>query len=82
MPLECKVSNSTLNSIKRLNNDAAVKAVEWVRDFGSRGVVPAAILSGVFKRAHLEYAQERGLSLFWAHDLGELTTWVEGTRPG
>lgn len=82
MPLECKVSNSTLNSIKRLNNDAAVKAVEWVRDFGSRGVVPAAVLSGVFKRAHLEYAQERGLSLFWAHDLGELTRWVAGTRPG
>ena len=28
MPIECKVSNSATNSIKRLNNDAAVKAVE------------------------------------------------------
>jgi hypothetical protein len=25
MPLECKVSNSSTNSVKRLNNDAAVK---------------------------------------------------------
>ena len=38
MPLECTVSNSELNSIKRLNNDAAVKAVEWVKEFGARGV--------------------------------------------
>ena len=27
MPLECKVSNSMTNSFKRVNNDAAVKAV-------------------------------------------------------
>jgi hypothetical protein len=81
MPLECKVSNSEVNSIKRLNNDAAVKAVEWVKEFGARGVVPGAVLAGVFKRTHLEYAQERGLSLYWAHDLGELTGWIEATRP-
>ena len=29
MPIECKVSNSYLNSVKRLNNDAAAKAVGW-----------------------------------------------------
>ncbi len=34
MPIECKVSNSSLNSLKRLNNDAAVKAGTWKRDFG------------------------------------------------
>ena len=27
MPIECKVSNSAVNSVKRLNNDAAVKRV-------------------------------------------------------
>lgn len=80
MPLECKVSNSELNSIKRLNNDAAVKAVEWVRDFGARGVTPAAVLAGVFKRSHLEYAQSRGLAIFWAHDLVQLTTYIASTR--
>jgi hypothetical protein len=81
MTLECKVSNSELNSIKRLNNDAATKAVEWRKEFGARGVEPGAVLAGVFKRQHLEYAQERGLSLYWARDLSELTGWIESTRP-
>jgi hypothetical protein len=34
MPIECKVSNSVTNSIKRLNNDAAVKAVSWRQALG------------------------------------------------
>ncbi len=34
MPIECKVSNSSTNSVKRLNNDAAVKAEVWLKDFG------------------------------------------------
>lgn len=80
MPLECKVSNSATNSIKRLNNDAAVKAQVWQKEFGTSGVVPAAVLSGVFKRSHLEYAQERGLTIFWAHALDRLSNWIEDTR--
>ena len=40
MPIECKVSNSSTNSVKRLNNDAAVKASSWKTDFGLRQVVP------------------------------------------
>lgn len=80
MPIECKVSNSELNSIKRLNNDAAVKATEWIRDFGEVSVVPAAVLSGVYKRRHLERAQGRGLILFWAGDLDGLARWVASTR--
>ena len=31
MPTECKVSNSSTNSVKRLNNDAAVKARTWIQ---------------------------------------------------
>lgn len=31
MPIECKVSNSATNSVKRLNNDAAVKADAWIK---------------------------------------------------
>lgn len=81
MPLECKVSGSELNSIKRLNNDAAVKAETWLREFGSLSVVSAAVLAGVFKRRHLIYAQERGLTLWWAHKLDALAEWVEETRP-
>jgi XamI restriction endonuclease len=33
MALECKVSNSSTNSVKRLNNDAAAKAEVWRRDW-------------------------------------------------
>lgn len=81
MPLECKVSGSEVNSIKRLNNDAAVKAETWLREFGSLSVVSAAVLGGVFKRRHLVYAQERGLTLFWEHNLDALAEWIEETRP-
>jgi hypothetical protein len=80
MPVECKVSNSSINSVKRLNNDAAVKAETWRSDFGHRNVVPAAVLSGVYKLHNLLDAQERGLSLFWAHDLQGLLDWIDGTR--
>jgi hypothetical protein len=80
MPLECKVSNSMTNSFKRVNNDAAVKAVGWLKAFGEDQVVPAAILSGVFKPGALETAQARGLTLFWAHRLDDLVGWIGRTR--
>jgi hypothetical protein len=80
MPIECKVSNSALNSIKRLNNDAAVKAETWTKDFGTRNIVPAAVIGGVYKLRHLSDAQQRGLTLFWAHDLQALVSWIERTR--
>ncbi len=81
MPIECKVSNSSLNSLKRLNNDAAVKAVTWRRDFGQNQVVPSAVLSGVYDLTSLLDAQQRGLTVFWAHDLTPLTDFLARTRP-
>ena len=81
MAIECKVSNSSTNSVKRLNNDAAVKAEVWFSDFGRKGVVPAAVLSGVYKAHNVESAQKRGLSIFWAHDLVRLTDWISSTKP-
>lgn len=80
MPLECKVSNSSTNSVKRLNNDAAVKAVTWRKHFGTAGIVPAAVLGGVYKLHNLQDAQQRGLTLFWDHQLGALTDWVSATK--
>ena len=80
MPIECKVSNSSTNSVKRLNNDAAVKAVGWKTDFGLRQVVPSVVLSGVYKLHNLRDAQDRGLTLFWAHDLAPLTGWISKTK--
>ncbi len=80
VPIECKVSNSATNSVKRLNNDAAVKATSWRRDFGDTQVVPVAVLSGVFKLHNLTDAQGRGLSLIWAHNLEPLVEWLWATR--
>ena len=45
MALECKASNSEVNSFKRVNHEAAGKARAWIRDFGNRQVVPGAVLA-------------------------------------
>ena len=81
LPIECKVSNSSTNSVKRLNNDAAAKAEVWIGKFGTSNVVPAVVLSGVFKIGNLENAHTRGLTLFWAHRLGAMIEFIESTRP-
>lgn len=80
MPVECKVSNSSTNSIKRLNNDAQVKAVNWISEFGHRSTVPAAVLSGVYEVRHLAQAQDAGLTIFWTHDIDALLAFVLETK--
>jgi hypothetical protein len=67
-------------SVKRLNNDAAAKAEAWRKDFGETQVVPTAVLGGVYKLHNLVDAQNRGLALFWAHDLTSLLDFIDKTR--
>jgi hypothetical protein len=80
MPIECKVSNSSTNSVKRINNDAAVKAKTWIQEFGSLGTVPVAVISGVFKVRNLVSAQDDGLTIIWSHDLPALGRFIQRTR--
>lgn len=80
MPTEAKVSNSATNSIKRLNNDAAVKAKKWTEQFGTSNVIPAAILGGVFKLNNLKSAQNDNLTIFWAHNLDAMIEFIEATK--
>lgn len=80
MGIECKVSNSSVNSYKRVNHEAAGKATSWLSQFGTNGVVPVAVLSGVYNLGNLIEAQSRGLTLFWAHDLEQLLDWIETTK--
>lgn len=82
MAFECKVSNSSTNSIKRLTGDVAAKAEHWAEQFGTKQVVPAALLAGVFKVLTLEQAQARNLSIFWSHDLDSVGKFIESTRYG
>lgn len=81
MPTEAKVSNSSTNSVKRLNNDAAVKARQWTQEFGTSNVVPSAVLGGVFKIHNLRSAQDSdNLTIFWAHNLDAMIEFIEATK--
>jgi hypothetical protein len=72
LAIECKVSNSAINSVKRLNREVGGKADQWRRAFGEQ-VIPAAVLSGVFKLHNLVEAQDRqSIAIFWTHELGIL----------
>src|SRR5713101_3866221 len=45
MAIECKVSNSAVNSFKRVNHEALGEARRWVAQFGSVSVVCSAACS-------------------------------------
>ena len=80
LALECKVSNSEVNSFKRVNHEAAGKARAWTAAFWQRQVVPGAVLSGVFNPENLATAQGEGLAMFWLHRLDDLKAFIETTR--
>jgi hypothetical protein len=76
LALECKVSNSEINSVKRLNREVGGKADQWRGAFGEQ-VIPGAVLSGVFKLRNLVEAQDRQrIAIFWEHDLDALLNFV------
>ncbi|SDX57759.1 XamI restriction endonuclease [Geodermatophilus africanus] len=79
LAIECKVSNSKVNSVKRIKNDAAVKARSWIQEFGTQLIVPAAVISGVFHPPNLLSAQADGLTIWWAHDLDQMVDWIRRT---
>jgi hypothetical protein len=81
MAIECKVSNSSVNSVKRLNHEASAKAEAWINDLGAVQVIPVAILSGVYSLDNLEDAQQRGLTIYWAHRLTDLGNWILSFKP-
>ncbi len=79
MGIECKVSNSSTNSVKRLN-DALLKANHWTKQIGEGALVPTAVICGVFKVHNLVAAQEAGLTLVWQHDLAKLGKFIGSLR--
>ncbi len=80
MPIECKTSNSEVNSYKRVNHEAGGKATHWITKFGEALVVPAVVIAGVFNPKNLADAQSAGLTIWWSHSLEEMTNWIELTR--
>ncbi len=81
LAIECKVSNSAVNSFKRVNHEALGKARRWVSQFGTAAVVPAAVLGGVFNPENLAAAQAGGLFLFWGHRLNDLAAFINACGP-
>ncbi|HEX5314467.1 MAG TPA: XamI family restriction endonuclease [Gammaproteobacteria bacterium] len=78
MTIECKVSNSTVNSYKRLVHDTGGKAAHWYNQLGRAQVIPSAVLSGVYSPANLEDVQEnKGVYLFWQHRLSDLARFAK-----
>jgi hypothetical protein len=75
LAIECKVSNSALSSVKRLNRETAGKAEHWRTVYGQQ-VVTVAVLAGVFKVSSLMDAQASGVYIVWAHDLEPLRRFV------
>ncbi len=81
LAIECKVSNSEINSIKRLRNDAAAKAEVWLKEFGTQQLIPSAMLAGVFDLKNLMGSQTRGLTLWWAHAMNDFLAWIKIAVP-
>lgn len=71
--VECKVSNSEVNSYKRLNHECGDKAAKWRGAFGDEAIT-AAVLSRVYKLGNLLDAQGgyNPVVIFWEHDLEPL----------
>ena len=81
LAIECKVSNSKINSVKRVKNDAAVKAKLWIQEFGDRLIVPAAVIAGVYHPPNLLSPQQDGLTIWWSHDIAQMILWINETKP-
>lgn len=79
--IECKASNSEINSRKRLNKEVVADAKDWLSRFGDDIIVPAAAIRGVFKQEYLKEAQDVPIAIFWSHRLTDLTDFIESTRP-
>jgi hypothetical protein len=81
MAIECKVSNSTVNSYKRPVHDTGGKAAHWYNQLGRAQVIPSAVLSGVYSTTNLEDVQDsKGLYLFWQHRLDDLAAFVKRSK--
>jgi hypothetical protein len=74
--IECKVSSSAVNSVKRLNHECGDKARRWEVAFGAQAST-TAVLAGVFRLVNLTQAQnEQGIALFWERDLAPLAAFL------
>lgn len=75
MAIECKVSNGPKNGWKRVNREVGGKAETWRIKFGTQALT-AVVLAGSFDLSCLVAAQNAGVSIYWQHELEDLTDFV------
>jgi len=79
LAIECKGSNSEINSRKRINKEVANNAQSWLRQFGDGTLVPAAAIQGVFKPEYIAEVQEIPVAFIWGHRLEDLKAFLNAT---
>ena len=79
LAIECKSSNSEINSRKRLNKEIVKNAGGWTAHFGNI-VIPSAMLRGVFKAQYVADAQATPVAIFWGHRLPDLAGFIQATK--
>lgn len=77
LAVEAKVSNSTINSRKRLL-EVTRKRETWDASGQIYSFRTAAVLAGTFDVPRLLEAQEAGVMIFWEHRLEDLTAFLRG----
>jgi hypothetical protein len=77
LAVEAKVSNSSINSRKRLL-EVTRKRETWDASGQIYSFRTAAVLAGSFDVPRLLEAQEAGVMLFWEHRLHDLTSFLRG----
>ena len=75
LALEAKVSNSALNSRKRLL-EVGRKRERWDASGKLYRFRTGAVIAGVYDVRRLVEAQDAGVFLFWEHRLSDLTTFL------
>ena len=78
LAIECKVSNSSVNSRKRLL-EVNGKRRKWDSSGLPHKFRTAAVLAGVFDVARLIEVQNDGVQIFWEHRLKDLTAFLCAT---
>jgi hypothetical protein len=74
--IECKASNSEINSRKRLNKEATKNVQVWLDAFGN-SIVGSCAIRGIFKPDYVIEAQNHGVFIFWAHNLEALSDFLK-----
>lgn len=80
LAIECKGSNSEINSRKRINKEVANNAQAWLKEFGDGALVPAAAIQGVFKAEYIAEIQEIPVVFYWGHRLRDLKDFIESAE--